>query len=90
MTVTVHIPALLRSLTNDQKRVEASGATIRDLIAHLESRHPGLRDRLMQEDRLHRFINIYINDDDIRFTGELDATVRTGDSVTILPAVPGA
>ncbi|ANJ72422.1 MoaD/ThiS family protein [Ralstonia insidiosa] len=89
MTIIVHIPTLLRPLTNDRKRVEASGATIRDIIAHLERYHPGIQQRLMQDGQLHRFVNIYVNDSDIRFSGELDAAVREGDSVTILPAVAG-
>ncbi|MBA5604230.1 MoaD/ThiS family protein [Duganella sp. FT3S] len=89
MTIIVHIPTLLRPLTNDQKRVEASGATIRDLIAHLERAYPGIRQRLMQGEQLHRFVNIYVNDNDIRFAGELDAPVGEHDTVTILPAVAG-
>ncbi|ALF90454.1 MULTISPECIES: MoaD/ThiS family protein [Ralstonia solanacearum species complex] len=89
MTVIVHIPALLRPLTNDQKRVEASGASVREVIEHLERHHPGIQARLMQDGRLHRFMNLYVNDDDIRFAGELAAPVRAGDSITILPAVAG-
>ncbi|AQW32079.1 MoaD/ThiS family protein (plasmid) [Ralstonia syzygii subsp. celebesensis] len=89
MTVIVHIPALLRPLTNDQKRVEASGASVQEVIEYLDRSHPGIKARLMQDGQLHRFMNIYVNDDDIRFGGELAAPVREGDSITILPAVAG-
>ncbi|WP_323120355.1 MoaD family protein [Burkholderia alba] len=89
MTVTVHIPTLLRPLTNEHKYVEATGHDIRSLIDDLDARHPGLRARLMQDDRLHRYINFYVNGDDIRFAGELDTPVRDGDAIVILPAVAG-
>jgi molybdopterin converting factor small subunit len=89
MTIMVHIPTLLRPLTNGRKQVEAIGASIHEIIEHLERRHPGIRERLMRDGRLHRFINIYVNDNDIRFAGELAAPVRAGDSITILSAVAG-
>ncbi|AEA66015.1 MoaD/ThiS family protein [Burkholderia gladioli] len=89
MTVTVHIPTLLHPLTGDRKQVEAQGANLRELIDDLDARHPGLRARLMRDGALHRFVNFYINDQDVRFAGELDAPVRAGDSIVILPAVAG-
>lgn len=90
MAIEVRIPTILRSYTGGAKTVEGSGDTIADLLADLDSRHAGLRDRLVTgEGALHRFVNVYINDEDVRFLGALDAKLNDGDSVTILPAVAG-
>lgn len=89
MAVNVSIPTILRSHTGGQKSVEASGSTVAEVINDLDSRHGGLKDRLVKEDGLHRFVNVYVNDEDVRFVGGLEATVSDGDSVTILPAVAG-
>ena len=90
MSVEVRIPTILRNYTGGAKTVEASGGTLAAVIADLDERHPGLRGRLMTEDgALHRFVNVYVNDEDVRFTGALDTNVGDGDSVTILPAVAG-
>jgi len=89
MAVEVRIPTILRPYTAGEKAVEAAGATLEELIADLDSRHPGLRDRLVENDQLRRFVNVYLNDEDVRFLGGLDAPVTEGDNVTILPAVAG-
>ncbi|WP_269435255.1 MoaD/ThiS family protein [Burkholderia sp. ABCPW 14] len=89
MTITVQIPTIMRSLTRDQKYVETDGQTVIEAIAHLERTYPGLQRRLVQSGQLHRFVNIYVNDDDIRFNGGLSARLRDGDTITILPAVAG-
>ena len=89
MAVEVRIPTILRTYTGGAKQVEASGATLDELIADLESRHPGLRDRLVEGEALRRFVNVYLNDEDVRFLGGLQAPVGDGDSVTVLPAVAG-
>jgi molybdopterin synthase sulfur carrier subunit len=90
MSVDVRIPTILRSYTGGAKAVEGSGETLADLLADLDSRHPGLRGRLVTEDgALHRFVNVYINDEDVRFLGALEAKLSDGDTVTILPAVAG-
>jgi molybdopterin synthase sulfur carrier subunit len=90
MAIEVKIPTILRSYTGGAKSVEAKGDTLSALIDDLDGNHPGLKDRLTTEDgSLHRFVNIYVNDEDVRFTGSLGTTVRDGDSVTILPAVAG-
>lgn len=89
MPVSVSIPTLLRPLTENEKRVEVEGDTVRELIDQMESRYPGIKARLMDDDRMHRFVNVYINDNDIRFADELDTRLRDGDDVTILPAVAG-
>ncbi|WFE44694.1 MoaD family protein [Verrucosispora sp. WMMD1129] len=90
MAIEVRIPTILRSYTGGAKVVEGSGDTLNDLLTDLDSRHAGLRSRLVTEaDALHRFVNVYVNDEDVRFLGALDAKLNDGDSVTILPAVAG-
>ncbi len=90
MAIEVRIPTILRSYTSGEKAVEGSGDTLTALLDDLESRHSGLKGRLVtDEGALHRFVNVYVNDEDVRFTGALDTQVKDGDSVTILPAVAG-
>jgi sulfur-carrier protein len=90
MSVDVRIPTILRSHTGGEKAVEGSGDTVGELFADLDARYPGLRGRLVTEEgALHRFVNVYVNDEDVRFLGALEAKVSDGDTVTILPAVAG-
>ncbi len=90
MAIEVRIPTILRSQTGGEKSVAGSGDTLAALLADLDVRHPGLRGRLVTADgALHRFVNVYVNDEDVRFTGALETPVKDGDSVTILPAVAG-
>lgn len=89
MSVAVSIPTILRSYTGNARSVEASGESLKNLISDLDAKFPGLGDRLLENGQLRRFVNIYINDEDVRFMGSLDAKLTDGDSVTILPAVAG-
>jgi sulfur-carrier protein len=89
MAVTVSIPTILRTHTGGEKTVEASGSTLSEVIDHLDANHGGIKARLVKEGTLHRFVNVYVNDEDVRFAGGLDAAVADGDNVTILPAVAG-
>ena len=90
MAIEVRIPTILRTYTGGAKAVEGTGDTLADLLTDLDSRHPGLRGRLITaEGGLHRFVNVYVNDEDVRFLGALDAKLKDGDTVTILPAVAG-
>jgi MoaD family protein len=90
MAVEVKIPTILRTYTDGAKSVPGDGANLSALLDDLESRHTGLKSRLITDDgSLHRFVNIYVNDEDVRFTGSLDTSLSDGDSVTILPAVAG-
>jgi MoaD family protein len=90
MAIEVRIPTILRTYTGGEKAVEAKGDTLAGLIDDLDSRHAGLKGRLVTEEgNLHRFVNIYVNDEDVRFSGGLDTEISDGDSVTILPAVAG-
>jgi sulfur-carrier protein len=90
MAIQVRIPTILRSYTDGAKAVDGSGTTLGELIDDLESRHAGLRGRLLDDTGgLRRFVNVYLNDEDVRFLGGLDTEVSDGDTVTILPAVAG-
>lgn len=89
MAVSVSIPTILRTHTEGQKSVEASGVTVAEVIDDLDARHSGIKGRLVKDGSLHRFVNVYVNDEDVRFAGGLEAAVKDGDNVTILPAVAG-
>jgi molybdopterin synthase sulfur carrier subunit len=89
MSIEVRIPTILRTYTGGEKAVQGDGATLSELIADLESRHPGLRARLVDDKGLRRFVNVYLNDEDVRFLGGLETEVADGDNVTVLPAVAG-
>ncbi|WP_436699943.1 MoaD family protein [Nocardioides sp. BYT-33-1] len=89
MAIEVRIPTILRTYTGGEKAVNADGATLSALIDSLEANHPGIKDRLIEGEDLRRFVNIYINDEDVRFIGSLEAELSDGDQVVILPAVAG-
>jgi sulfur-carrier protein len=89
VSVSVSIPTILRTHTGGAKTVEADGSTLAQLIDDLDGRHAGIKSRLVTNGSLHRFVNVYVNDEDVRFAGGLDAAVADGDTVTILPAVAG-
>ena len=89
MAIEVRIPTILRSYTGGEKAVTAAGDSLAGLIADLEANHPGIRERLIDGEELRRFVNVYINDEDVRFIGGLEAPLNDGDQVVILPAVAG-
>jgi molybdopterin synthase sulfur carrier subunit len=90
MSVTVRIPQPLRGLTGDKSTVEGTGGSLSDLIANLESSYPGVKDRVLDEaGDLRRFVNIYVNGDDVRFVDGLGTSLKDGDEVSIVPAVAG-
>ena len=89
MTVSVSIPTILRPHTDGEKRVTATGDTLQAVIADLESNYSGISERLVDNGKLQRFVNIYVNDEDVRFSGGLGTEINDGDTVTILPAVAG-
>ena len=90
MAVEVRLPTVLRSHAGGQTTVSAKGATIGEVLADLASSYPGMSGQLLTADgSLHRFVNVYVNDDDVRYLDQLDTKVAEGDTVSILPAVAG-
>ena len=89
MTIKVRIPTPLRTLTNGQDEVHAEGATVRAIIDHLEAQYPGLKDRVCDDKGVRRFVNVFLNEEDIRFLDGLESPVKAGDSVEIIPAIAG-
>jgi MoaD family protein len=89
MAVEVRIPAALRSCTGGEAVVTAEGRSVADVVGDLDQRYPGLAERLLDESGLRRFVNVYVNGEDVRFVDGLRTTVGPQDSITILPAVAG-
>ena len=93
MAIEVRIPTILRTYTDGAKSVEGSGGSLSELIDDLEGNHPGIKDRLVEDKSgaidLRRFVNVYVNDEDVRFIGGLGASLSDGDQVVVLPAVAG-
>ncbi|MBA2730913.1 MAG: MoaD/ThiS family protein [Euzebyaceae bacterium] len=90
MAIDVRIPTVLRKHTDGEAKVSGEGSTLAELVDDLDDRHAGLRDALVGMDgQLHRFINVYLNDEDVRFLGGIQTPLRDGDTVSILPAVAG-
>ena len=89
MAIDVRIPTILRTYTDGAKAVSGEGGTLAALIDDLESHHPGIKDRLVEGEDLRRFVNVYVNDEDVRFTGGLGTELSDGDQVVVLPAVAG-
>lgn len=89
MSVSVAIPTVLRPYTGGQREVTGCGADVSELIHDLDRRHAGLSDRLLADGNLRRFVNVYRNDEDVRFLDGLATPLTDGDVVTILPAVAG-
>ena len=90
MTNAVRIPTPMRKLTNDQEVVQAAGANIGELIESLDQSYPGMKERLCDENgNVRRFVNIFLNDEDIRFLDDKATPVKAGDEVSIVPAIAG-
>ena len=89
MAVEVKIPTILRTYTGGEKAVNGTGSTLAQVIDDVETRHPGLKNRLIEGEGLRRFVNVYVNDEDVRFSGGLESPVAENDVVVVLPAVAG-
>ncbi|QKW06756.1 MoaD/ThiS family protein [Streptomyces sp. NA04227] len=89
MAIEVRIPTILRTYTDGAKAVEGNGSTLAELFADLEARHTGIQERIVDGDQLRRFVNVYLNDEDVRFLDGINTKLTDGDNVTILPAVAG-
>jgi sulfur-carrier protein len=85
----VRVPTILREFTGGEKAVTAEGPTLQAIIANLDANYPGIGGRLIDSSGLRRFVNVYLNDEDVRFLDGLDTAVTDRDAITILPAVAG-
>ncbi len=89
-SVDVRIPTIMRPQTGGESKVQLSGSTVGEIISALTTKFPGIAGQIVTDDgQLHRFVNVYVNDDDVRYVGKLDAPVKDGDTISILPAVAG-
>ena len=89
MAIEVRIPTILRTYTDGAKAVDATGETLAELFTDLDTRHAGIRARIVDGGELRRFVNVYLNDEDVRFLDGINTKLTDGDNVTILPAVAG-
>ena len=90
MSATVRVPTPLQKFTNNQAEVQADGATVKEILANLESQFPGIQERLYDEQgKLRRFINFYVNNEDIRFLQGEETQVKDGDELSVVPAIAG-
>jgi len=89
MPVIVRVPTPLRTLTGGAEQVDAEGSTVAQIIENLESHHPGIRERLLDDKGVRRFVNLYLGDEDIRFLDGLETAVKDGDEISIVPAIAG-
>ncbi len=89
MTVEVKVAANLQKLVGGKRSLQGEGASVRELLDDLDSRYPGFKGQLLSDGQLHRFVNIYLNDEDIRFLDKLETPLKEGDTLSILPALAG-
>ena len=89
MAITVLVPTQLRTLTAGKEEVSGTGSTVGEIIDHLEGAHPGIKDRLLDAKGIRRFVNLYLNEDDVRFLDGLNTPVKDTDTLTIVPAIAG-
>ena len=89
MAIEVKVAANLTKLVGGQRSVKAEGSTVGEALDDIERRHPGFKGQVMTDGQIHRFVNIYLNDEDIRFLGQLDTPLREGDVLSVLPALAG-
>jgi len=89
MSVIVRIPTPLRTLTGGEESVSVNGSNVRAVIDEMETKHPGIRERLLDEKGVRRHVNLYLGDEDIRFLDGLDTALKAGDEISIVPAIAG-
>lgn len=89
MTIEVRVTANLQKMVGGQRSIKGEGSTIRELLEDLDGRYPGFKGQLLTDGEIHRFVNIYLNDEDIRFLDKLDTALKEGDTLSILPALAG-
>jgi len=90
VAITVKVPTIFRAAVGGSPTIEGTGSTVRTLLEDLDHRFPGFKGRIVDgEGGLHRFVNLYVNDEDVRYLSSLDTAVADGDTISILPAVAG-
>jgi len=89
MAVEVKVTATLQKMVGGQRVIEGEGATVGEVIDDLERKHPGIKEMVMVDGQIHRFVNIYLNDEDVRFLSQLETPLKAGDVLSILPALAG-
>ena len=89
MPVTVKIPVPLQRLTDGKEEVEGEAGTIISLVNSLDQKYPGLAERISEDGKLRRFVNIYVNEEDVRFMKNEETVVKDGDEISIVPAIAG-
>lgn len=89
MSIQIHIPTPMRQHTSSQATVQVSGGTVQAALADLGQKFPGINERLFDKGQVRRFVNVYLNDEDIRYLDNLATVVKDGDEVSIIPAVAG-
>jgi molybdopterin synthase sulfur carrier subunit len=89
MAIRVHIPTPMRQHTEGQATVDAQGGTVKAILDDLGRKYPGISQRLFENGQVRRFVNVFINDEDVRYLDNLDTAVKDGDEVSIIPAVAG-
>lgn len=89
MAVKVQIPIVLRNLTKGVSEVDVDGGSVIDMINHLEKNYPGIKERICEGDKLRRFVNVFVNEEDIRYLKGSDTPLKDGDQISIIPAIAG-
>lgn len=89
MPIRVHIPTPMRPHTDGQAVVESTGGTVKELLDNVGKKYPALTGRLFENGQVRRFVNVYLNDEDVRFLGQLDTPTKDGDVLSVLPALAG-
>lgn len=89
MSVKVHIPTPMRQHTEGQAVVEVGGASVLDVLTQLSTKYPGVQARIFDNGQVRRFVNVYLNDEDVRYLDSLQTAVKDGDELSIIPAVAG-
>ena len=89
MSIKVHIPTPMRQHTDGQAVVEAAGGTVKAVLDNVGAKYPGVTGRLFENGQVRRFVNVYLNDEDVRYLDNLNTAVKDGDEVSIIPAVAG-
>jgi molybdopterin converting factor small subunit len=89
MAIEVKVTGSMQKAIGGQKSVEAQGSTVLAVLDDVEKRHPGFKDLVMTEGQIHRFVNVYLNDEDVRFLSQLDTKLKDGDILSVLPALAG-